>query len=329
MVRVGKKSLERKKKSLPVKPLGYYLHIIENSRDILFSLNPQTGRLEYMSPAVKAIAGFAPGEIIKMGTDGVSRRTHPDNRPAIDKFIADSKEKKLPKHCIYYVEIRFKHKKGHYIWVGINRNFVTDRRGNIKLVIGNARDITETKKLQQQLESALDNYKALYNNARVALYRTRISDGKMLECNEFMAKMLGYENREQCLAKHYSAKCYANPQRRIELMKLLKERGKVDNFELETWRVDNSVLWMRVSVQAYPEKGYCEGTIWDITASKILTPAENQVLEQIMFGKSSKEIAFQLKRSIRTIEDHRAHIMQKFGVRNLVELTQKTIEARP
>jgi DNA-binding NarL/FixJ family response regulator len=111
------------------------------------------------------------------------------------------------------------------------------------------------------------------------------------------------------------------------MIKLLEEKGKVDGFEIETWRVDGSALWMKVSIQAYPEEGYFEGTIWDITASKILTPAENKVLEQIMQGKSSKEIALQLKRSIRTIEDHRAHIMQKLGAHNLVELTQRMIKS--
>jgi len=321
------KIVDKKKRIPPVKSLDYYLYLIENSQDALFSINPQTGQFEYVSPAVKAIIGFTPEEVIKMGTEGMNRRIPPQYRRIMDKFAADSKKKKLPKHYVSYVEARFKHKKGHYVWLGINRKFITDGKGNIKAVIGHTRDITETKLLHQRLETSLQNYKMLYHNAQSALYRTRMSDGKMLECNEAMAKMLGYESREQCLVEHYSAKYYTDSRRRNELMKLLKEKGQVEGFEIETRRVDGSVLWIKVSAQTHPEKDYLEGTVLDITASKILTPAENQVLEQIMLGKSSKEIAFQLKRSTRTIEDHRAHIMQKLGAHNLVELTKKTIEA--
>jgi PAS domain S-box-containing protein len=210
--------------------------------------------------------------------------------------------------------------------LGINRNFITGANGQIEAIVGNVRDITEIKLLQQQLQSALDNYKDLYNNARVALYRTRINDGKMLECNDFMARLMGYSNREECIAKAYTTQ-YSDQESRSEFIKLLKKKGRIDNFELKTRRVNGEAVWIKISATIYPEKGYLEGALWDITASKILTRVENEILELVMQGKSSKEIAFQLKRSIRTIEDHRAHIMQKLGAHNLVELTKKAINS--
>ncbi|MFA6186594.1 MAG: PAS domain S-box protein [Phycisphaerae bacterium] len=325
---MSKKTSDKKKKFSPVKPLDYYLYLLENSKDILYLINAETGKFEYVSSSTIAISGFTVEEIFKMGMKGINERTHPDDLRAVDDKIRDILAKgSLPKNYNGYIEIRFKHKAGHYVWFGINRNFITDGNGRLGAVVGSIRDITEIKLLQQRLENSLENYKTLYYGAKAALYRVRISDGKMLECNESMAKLLGYENREQCLGKHYTAKSYVDPKRRSKVIKLLEERGQVDGLEIETWRADGSAQWIKVSAQVYPEKGYIEGTIWDITASKILTPAENHILEQIMLGKSSKEIAFQLKRSIRTIEDHRAHIMQKLGAHNLVELAQKTTRA--
>jgi len=58
---------------------------------------------------------------------------------------------------------------------------------------------------------------------------------------------------------------------------------------------------------------------------KKLTKTERTVLHQIMKGKSNREIADQFHRSIRTIEDHRNHIMQKLHADNLVELVKKCI----
>ncbi|OHB76682.1 MAG: hypothetical protein A2Z25_13835 [Planctomycetes bacterium RBG_16_55_9] len=52
---------------------------------------------------------------------------------------------------------------------------------------------------------------------------------------------------------------------------------------------------------------------------KPLTRAEAPILRLIMQGMSNKEIATLTNRSIRTIETHRAHIMQKFGVDNIID----------
>lgn len=53
-----------------------------------------------------------------------------------------------------------------------------------------------------------------------------------------------------------------------------------------------------------------------------LTPRETIVLAQIMRGASNKEIARALKISPRTVEFHRANIMQKLGAKNAVELVR-------
>jgi FixJ family two-component response regulator len=54
-----------------------------------------------------------------------------------------------------------------------------------------------------------------------------------------------------------------------------------------------------------------------------LTRTEKRILQLVIDGKSNKEIATMLHRSARTIEVHRAHIMHKLGVDNLVELVRR------
>jgi len=309
------------------KSSDYYLHLLENSRDNLFVINAKTGKIEYTSPAATAITGFTPQEIIESGIDWLNERVHPDDRPTIKKTKDILVSKTPSENFNDYRELRLKHKAGHYVWAGINRNFITGSDGQVEAVIGNVRDITEIKSLQQKLQSSLDNYKSLYNNAQVALYRTRISDGKMLECNEILVKLLGYKSKEQCLAEYHTEKYYADLKQRDELVAILKEKGRAENFEVKGRRINGEECWIKISARIFPEEGYIEGAVWDVTASKILTQTENEILELVMLGKSNKEIAFQLKRSIRTIEDHRAHIMQKLGAHNLVELTRKALDA--
>jgi len=57
--------------------------------------------------------------------------------------------------------------------------------------------------------------------------------------------------------------------------------------------------------------------------AKLLTRTEMKVLRFMLDGKSNKEIANELHRSVRTVEVHRSHVMRKLGVDNLVELVKR------
>jgi DNA-binding NarL/FixJ family response regulator len=61
-----------------------------------------------------------------------------------------------------------------------------------------------------------------------------------------------------------------------------------------------------------------------ITAS-LLTPKEREVLQLIAEGKMSKEIAAQLKVSVKTIEKFRHQIMEKLDIHNIADLTKYAI----
>lgn len=61
---------------------------------------------------------------------------------------------------------------------------------------------------------------------------------------------------------------------------------------------------------------------------EVLTKTEMKILRLLLDGKGTKEIARLRHRSVRTIEDHRSHIMRKLGVDNLVDLVKQTAVVR-
>ncbi len=187
------------------------------------------------------------------------------------------------------------------------------------------RDVTQEKILRNWLEKMSDKYQALYNSAPVALFRTSIPDGKFLEGNDKLAQLLGYEKKEQYVGKHHSTDYYEDPAQRDDFINQLHKDGHVDGFEFKTKKIHGSQRWFRISAKIYPNQDYIEGAIWDITAQKTLTSSQRAVLELLMQGKTNKQIASNLTRSIRTIEDHRAHIMHKFNAENIVDLTKKVM----
>jgi FixJ family two-component response regulator len=60
----------------------------------------------------------------------------------------------------------------------------------------------------------------------------------------------------------------------------------------------------------------------------LLTPRERQVLDLVVEGKANKVIADELDLSIKTVEFHRAHVMQKMEVVSVAELVQQIVAVR-
>ena len=61
--------------------------------------------------------------------------------------------------------------------------------------------------------------------------------------------------------------------------------------------------------------------------ARVLTPREDEVLKLIAEGHSSKDIADLLTISLKTVERHRANMLQKLDMRDRTELTRYAIRA--
>jgi FixJ family two-component response regulator len=59
-----------------------------------------------------------------------------------------------------------------------------------------------------------------------------------------------------------------------------------------------------------------------------LTPRENEILERIVAGDSSRIIGETYGISVKTVEVHRSHIMEKMQAKNLPELVQMVLSLR-
>lgn len=65
-----------------------------------------------------------------------------------------------------------------------------------------------------------------------------------------------------------------------------------------------------------------DNSLDDVSIGQPLTRTEMSVLRYVIDGKSNRDIADMLHRSVRTVEVHRAHIMHKFGVDNVIDLVK-------
>ncbi len=81
--------------------------------------------------------------------------------------------------------------------------------------------------------------------------------------------------------------------------------------------------------EAFARQGEQEGTsarrvAHDVLLSR-LTPREAEVMELVVAGRHNREIAGQLQISARTVEVHKARLMDKLGVRSVADLVRLAI----
>ena len=128
--------------------------------------------------------------------------------------------------------------------------------------------IIEHSHAEEALRESEEKYKAIFSNAQVALFRTKISDGKLVEINERYANMAGYSNIGDCMTEFNAADAWADPNARKELLSVLKEKGSVNDYETQIIRRDGTRIWISFSATIFSKQGFVEGSIVDINERK-------------------------------------------------------------
>lgn len=148
-------------------------------------------------------------------------------------------------------------------------------------------EVTERKLAEEALRASEEEYRLLFENAQVGVFRTRIGDGKLLKANHRLAEILGYESREELLREFVASEQYVEREVRDKVISSMLE-GQLESHEISVYRKDGSIAWLLISGRINPEKGYLEGVATDITRLKETERAlqESARLYQSLFEDS-------------------------------------------
>ncbi len=94
------------------------------------------------------------------------------------------------------------------------------------------RDITEIKQFGEALKRAESRYRLLFEEAPIGIFSSTL-DGRFIEVNSSIARMLGYETPEEVLrsVKDIARDIYVHPERRAEITRILMSGERVVNSE--------------------------------------------------------------------------------------------------
>ena len=135
--------------------------VLENSRDVIYELDFDTGNYEYMSPYVEEMLGYPAEKIIQEGKYFILNRIHPDDMQRLHEELKEMQGQEVEEHFAPKTEFRIKTNEGHYIWVSNHRSLVRDANGIPIRIVGSVRDISERKKHEDEMEKALQEKQIL------------------------------------------------------------------------------------------------------------------------------------------------------------------------
>jgi PAS domain S-box-containing protein len=147
-----------------------------------------------------------------------------------------------------------------------------------KAVLGVSTDITAYKRAQQALQESEEKYRNIFENATEGIFQTTL-EGRFLNVNPSMARMLGYESPEDLMSRvtNLEEQGYGDPEDRKRLLKLLETKSHIEGFETQVVRRDGKRIWISINTHAVFGSGggitYYEGTVEDITQRKLAEQA--------------------------------------------------------
>ena len=127
-----------------------------------------------------------------------------------------------------------------------------------KSVLSIVLDISERKRLEEILRETEEKYRNIFNNVQVGVFRWRLSDSRILECNDRLAQMFGFEDRKELLHDFIARNHFVEPDTQERMLESV-DGGQLQNFETRFFRRNGSILWLRCSARVYPDRDYMEG----------------------------------------------------------------------
>jgi PAS domain S-box-containing protein len=121
--------------------------LVDSFPDLIFVADAEK-RYNFVSPKVKEVLGYEPGEMIGVH---FGDRTHPEEKSAALAVFDDLIQ---GKRNFASIEIRARHKSGDWRRIRCHFSPLFDVKGAIEGVVISGRDITEVKRLEEQLIQA-------------------------------------------------------------------------------------------------------------------------------------------------------------------------------
>lgn len=236
-----------------------YRELFDNSNDLLYLLNKKNEFID-VNKAVLEKYGYSKEEIIG---------ERPTIFSASDLNDIDEIKKKLTK--------AHNGEDQNLLWWSRKKNGdIFPKELNLKnvyyhgeeVLMASGRDVSESYNYERKLEEKEKRYRDLFERNLAGVYRTTY-DGKLLECNDSFATILGFSNKKEIQKEANSIDFYVDPAERESLVNALKNKRNILGNKIHLKRKNGVEITALLNVSAIYDVNenfnYFEGSLIDIT----------------------------------------------------------------
>jgi PAS domain S-box-containing protein len=171
---------------------------------------------------------------------------HPEDREVYCKKLDTAIES--PTTNKWSDEYRYLKSDGSYAYVNDKAIIIRDDYGKAIRMIGAMQDITNKKKLEDELRESEEHFKEAFEHSPVGMALVDIR-GSYIEVNEKLCEILGYSNQEIKTLTFQEITYYEDLMIDLEYKKSL-DLGEISNFSSEKRFIqkNKSIVWTHISV---------------------------------------------------------------------------------
>ena len=237
--------------------------ISETARDLV-CIHDQEGHFKYVSPSSKEILGYKPEELKGLSPADL---LHPSDVGAQENLFSND----LGRGKLDDVrEYRIKRKDGSYLWLETISRPIMSETGKVVEFQTSSRDVSERKEAEQKIREKEEKYRNIFESMFDVYMEVDVETSKVLEISPSIERISGY-TRDELLGQSIEP-LYARPQEREDLLKVLKEKERVSDYEMTLHnKKDKEVICsysVRLVYDDHKRPFKLVGTLRDITERK-------------------------------------------------------------
>ena len=221
-----------------------YLLLLNSTADGIYGLDLK-GNCTFCNPACLRLLGYKdPNDLLGRNMHDLMHHTRADGTP-------------YPKQeCEIYTAVR--EGKGHHsadevLWRADGTCFPAEyssypmyKAGELVGAVVTFLDISQRKRAEQELRRSEEKYRELFENSTYGIYRSK-PDGTLLDVNPAFVTMLGYNSKEELLARNLNCDIYEDPAARKSILASYGPSGRMDGTEVNWKRKDGKIFPVRLS----------------------------------------------------------------------------------
>ncbi|MBD2607237.1 PAS domain S-box protein [Scytonema hofmannii FACHB-248] len=157
---------------------------------------------------------------------------------------------------------------GRRVWVVWSNQAIFNEQGDVVEILSVGNDTTQRRQAEEALQRSETKFRNIFENSQVGIFRTRLSDGLLLDANQRHANLFGFDSPEEIIGLEHVTDYYADPSDHQHAIELLKRDREVRSFEAQMRKRDGTLFWGLFSFYLNAGDDYIEGVIADISDRK-------------------------------------------------------------